>query len=208
MVLKLVVCAQTLLTLAGMVDLFNVSEDLQTEIVASDVRIALKLLPSVISTPVDEDGVATTFHASFPDFLFDKRRCGSVNYIPFRRSHQDLARLCLFLMDKSLTTDNISGSGRWQTVDAIVKQNKIGSCISSALAYACMYWGSHIEANDEISSLCTELEHFLRHQVLRWFEVLSLLRRLDIAVEVLQRMKECKHVSILVCSWDSYLLID
>jgi len=197
MVLKLVVCAQTPLTLAGIVDLLNVSEVLQTEMVASDVRIALELLPSVISTPMDEDGVATTFHASFPDFLFDERRCGS-HYIPFRQSHQDLARLCLHFMDKSLTTDNISGSGRWQSVDAIVKQKKIGSCISSALAYACMFWGAHIETNDEISSLCTELENFLQHQVLRWLEVLSLLRRLDIAVEVLQRMKECKHVSILV----------
>jgi len=207
MALKLVVCAQTPLTLAGIVDLLNASEVLKIEIVASDVHTALELLPSVIATPTDEDGVATTFHASFPDFLFDKRRCGSVNYIPFRQSHQDLARLCLNFMDKSLTIDNISGSGRFQTVDAIVKQKKIGSCISSAVAYACMFWGSHIETKDEISSLCTELEHFLQHQVLRWFEVLSLLRRLDIAVEVLQRMKECEHVSTFLCSWDSYLPI-
>jgi len=198
MVLKLVVCAQTPLTLAGIVDLLNVSEYIKIEIVTSDVCIALELLPSVISTPVDEVGVATPFHASFPDFLFDECRCGSVNYIPFRQSHQELGRLCLQFIDKSLTMDDISGSGRWQTVDAIVKQKEVGSCISSALAYACMFWGSHIETNDEISSLCKELEHFLQHRVLRWLEVLSLLRRLDIAVEVLQRMKDCKHVSSVV----------
>jgi hypothetical protein len=51
MVLKLVVCAQTPLTLAGIVDLLNASEDLEIEILVSDVRTALELLPSVISTP-------------------------------------------------------------------------------------------------------------------------------------------------------------
>jgi len=198
MVVKLVVCAQTPFTLAGIADLLNASEGLKIEILVSDVRTALELLPSVISTPMDEDGVATTFHASFPDFLFDERRCGSDNHIPFRQSHQDLARLCLHFMDKSLTIDNITGSDRWQTIDAIVKQKKIGSCISSALAYTCMFWASHIETNDEIESLSTELGHFLTHGVLRWLEVLSLLRRLDIGVEVLRRMKECKHVSSLV----------
>jgi len=198
MVVKLVVCAQTPLTLAGIVDLLNASDDLKIEILVSDVRTALELLPSVISTPMDEDGVATTFHASFPDFLFDERRCGSDNHIPLRQSHQDLARLCLHFMDKTLTIDNITGSDRWQTVDGIVKEKKIGGCISIALAYACMFWASHIGTNEDIESLSTELEHFLTHQVLRWLEVLSLLRRLDVGVEVLGRMKECKNVSSLV----------
>jgi hypothetical protein len=98
-------------------------------------------------------------------------------------------------MNKSLVVDNISGSDRWQTVEDIVEQKKVGSCISSALAYACMYWASHI---DGIESLSTELGHFLTHRVLRWLEVLSLLRRLDIGVEVLQRMKECNDVSSFV----------
>jgi len=56
-------------------------------------------------------------------------------------------------------------------------------------------FGRHIDTNNEIESLSTELERFLSHRVLRWLEVLSLLRRLDIGAEILQRMKECKHVS-------------
>jgi hypothetical protein len=124
MVLKLIVCAQTPLTIAGIVDLLNASDGLEIEILASDVRTALGLLPSVISIPMDDGGVATTFHASFPDFLFDNRRCGPTNHIPFRQSHQDIARLCLHFMDKSLTIDNITGSGRWQTVDAITNRTR------------------------------------------------------------------------------------
>jgi hypothetical protein len=180
------------------------SGEFKIEILTSDVRTALELFPSVISTPMDDDGVATTFHASFLDFLFDSRRCGPINHIPFRQSHQDLARLCLLFMDKCLTVDNISASDRWQTVDDIIKQKKVESCISSALTYACMFWASHIETDDEIESLSRELDGFLTHQVLRWLEVLSLLRRLDIGVKVFQRMKECKHVSSLELLLDSY----
>jgi hypothetical protein len=197
MVLKLIICAQTPLTITGIVDLLNASDVLEIEILPGDVRTALGLLPSVISIPKDDGDVATTFHASFPDFLFDDRRCGPTNHIPFRQSYQDIARLCLHFMDKSLIIDNITGSGRWQTVDAITRQNKIETWISSALAYACIFWASHIDTNEEIHSLSTELEHFLTHQVLRWLEALSLLRRLDVGFEVLQRMKEFKHVSSL-----------
>jgi hypothetical protein len=202
-VLKLIVCAQSPLTLTGIADLLNASGEFEIEIFTSDVRTALELLPSVISTPMD-DGVATTFHASFPDFLFDNRRCGPINHIPFRQAHQDLARWCLHFMDKSLTVDNISGSDRWQSVDAIIKQKKIENWISHALAYACMFWASHIATNDGIESLSMELDRFLTHHMLRWLEVLSLLRRLDIGVEVLQRMKECEHVRSLEQPWDSY----
>ena len=208
-VLKLIVCAQTPLTLVGIADLLIASGEFDIEIPISRVRTALKLLHSVISIPMDGDGVATTFHSSFPEFLFDSRRCGPINHIPFRQSHQDLARLCLHFMNKSLTADNISGSDRWQTVDAIVEQKKIESWISSALAYACIYWASHIDTGsvDEVESLSTELEHFLSYQVLRWLEVLGLLRRLDIGVDVLQRMKECEHVSPFEQLWDSNLPI-
>ena len=208
-VLKMIVCAQTPLTLVGIAELLIASGEFEIDIPISRVRTALKLLHSVISTPMDGDGVAATFHASFPDFLFDSRRCGSINHIPFRQSHQDLACSCLHFMDKSLTVDNISGSDRWQTADAIVEEKKIESWISSTLAYACMYWASHIDTGsvDEVESLSTELERFLSHHVLRWLEVLSLLRRLDIGVEVLQRMKECEHVSLFEHLWDPNLPI-
>jgi len=210
MVLKLIVCAQTPLTFVGIADLLIASGEFEFEIPISRVRTALKLLHSVVSSPMDGDGVATTFHASFSDFLFDSRRCGTINHIPFRQSHQDLARMCLYFMDKSLTVDNISESDRWQTVDAIIEQKKIESRISSALTYACMFWASHIDTGsfDEIRGLSKELDRFLSHQVLRWLEVLSLLRRLDTGLEVLQRMKECEHVSSFERLWDSYLPID
>jgi len=91
MVLKLAVwCTNASHLLESTVDLLNAPEDLKTEIWVNDVRSVLELLPSVISTPRDEGGVATTFHASF---LFDERRCGSVNYIPFQQSHRDSAGL-------------------------------------------------------------------------------------------------------------------
>jgi len=195
-VLKLIVCAQIPHTLAGIADLLNATGEFKTKLTISRVRTSLKLLQSVISTPMNGDGVATTFHASFPEFLFDSHRSGPINQFPFRHCHQDLARLCLHFMNISLTADDISGSGRWQTV----KQKNIESYISSALAYACKCWASHIRMNDEIpelESLAMEVEHFLTHQVLRWLEVLSLLRQLDVGVDALQRMRECKHVSCL-----------
>jgi len=57
MVLKLIVCAQTPLTLAGIANLVRALGEFKHEIQTSCVRSALKLLHSVISIPMDGDGV-------------------------------------------------------------------------------------------------------------------------------------------------------
>jgi hypothetical protein len=195
MVLKLIVCAQTPLTLAGIADLLNASEEFEDETSVS-VSTTLKLLHSVVSAPMDDDGVVTTFHVSFQDFLFDNHRSGPTIHIPRRQSHRDFGRTCLYLMDKSLTVDNISESDQWKNVDDITEEKKVERYIPHILAYVCMFWGSHIEM-DEIENLSTELDRFLSSHVLRWLEALSLLRRLDIGVEILRKMKSCKHVRSL-----------
>jgi hypothetical protein len=52
MVLKLVICAQTPLTIDGIVEFLNALPDVKMELLVNDIRCALELLPSVISTPV------------------------------------------------------------------------------------------------------------------------------------------------------------
>jgi len=135
-----------------------------------------------------DNGVAATFHASF--------YVAVVLSIIF---HQDLARLCLHFMKKSL--DNINGSDRHHTFGTIANRKKIGCCMSSAIACACIFWASQIETNDGIDGIRGFLDPSSAPLVL-------MLRWLDIKVEVLQKMKECKHVSCLVWFWDSYLPID
>jgi len=186
--LKLIVCAQTPLTLAGIADLLETS--------TRRIRIALRSLHSVISTPTDDNGAATTFHASFPDFLFDHCRSHSIIHIPFRQSHEDVAGLCLHLIHNSFSKNNIKWSDRWESVDDIPEE-KIESWFSGALGYACKFWASHVDISDGIEKFFTELDRFLTCHVLRWFEALCLLRRLDIGVEALRRLKECTHVSLL-----------
>jgi len=188
MVLKLIVCAQTPLTLAGIADLLETS--------TRHIRIALRSLHSVISTPTDDSVAATTFHASFPDFLFDHCRSHSIIHIPFRQSHEDVAGLCLHLIHNSFSKINIKWTDRWQSVDDIPEE-KIESWFSGALAYACKFWASHVDISDGIEKFSTQLDRFLTCHVLRWFEALCLLRRLDIGVEALRRLKECTHVSLL-----------
>jgi len=195
-VLKLIVCAQTPLNLAGIADLLETS--------IRRIRIALRSLHSVVSSPTDDNGAATTFHASFPDFLFDHCRSHSIIHIPFRQSHEDVAGLCLHLIHNSFSKNNIKWSDRWQSVDDIPEE-KIESWFSGALGYACKFWASHVDISDGIEKFSTKLDRFLTCHVLRWFEALGLLRRLDIGVEALRRLKECKNVSLLTQLWDFML---
>jgi hypothetical protein len=174
------------MTPSGIADLLKASgKPIQ---VTYTIQSTLKSLHSVISSS-DANTVITIFHASFPDFLVDTTRCNAIPVISITESHLNLARWCLQLMNQCLI-QNIMKSDRRQAGGSVMTDKN-----ANGLIYACTFWGSHIEGDDSVLSLTKELEMFLDHHILQWLEVLSLLGRLEMSIEVLQRLMDYQSVS-------------
>jgi hypothetical protein len=119
-------------------------------------------------------GMVSTFHASFPDFMFSKDRasrffCDQVIH------DRNLARSCFDLMQKQLRF-NICSIETSHCLDKDIPdlKDRLEECVSSELFYACRYWADHLQTtsvSDETTSL---LRRFLYEHLLFWIEVVSL----------------------------------
>ncbi|KAK7461664.1 hypothetical protein VKT23_008091 [Stygiomarasmius scandens] len=104
------------------------------------VRKTLSSLQSVTSVPDDNLLPVKIFHASFPDFLFDRTRSGPEHHLDAGEAHQFLAEKCLELLSGWLTKDNICGL---KDKSKKVSEADIKTHIPEALEYACTNWISH-----------------------------------------------------------------
>jgi hypothetical protein len=155
------------------------------------IKSALASLHAVISVPQSLGYPVSTFHASFPDCLADPTR-SLQHFLPPSKSHQLVAKSCLSLMNSSLKENICNLKGR-PANDSIATET-IETRITEGLAYACMYWASHlssardedIQGADDVHKL---LDEFLREHVLHWIECLSLLGRLDAATDSLRMVE-------------------
>ncbi|KAB5588960.1 hypothetical protein CTheo_7594 [Ceratobasidium theobromae] len=178
-VLQTVVCAQepvdvgTLAALAGLNDVERVDS-------------ALQLLRSVLHVS-GSNGLVSTLHASFPDFLFDQGRSGL--FFCDRETHnQMLARQCFVIMRDQLRF-NICNLESSFVADKDVDdlQDRIVRDISLPLFYACRYWADHLCSCRSSEGLTSLLEEFLRIRLLFWMEVLNLKGVMGIGVEMLPK---------------------
>ena len=118
--------------------------------------------------PSGEDGVVSTFHASFVDFLTMSGRAPENIAITLSTAHHDLANGCLKIMNSSLHF-NIANC---QT-SYLPNSEQTLATIPAALKYASLHWANHMDATDDITSLLPRLENFLFEKFLFWLEVLS-----------------------------------
>jgi hypothetical protein len=155
------------------------------------IKSSLTSLHSVISVPQSLDDPIPTFHASFPDCLTEPTR-SQQHFLPLSKSHQMLAKGCLSLMNSSLK-ENICQLQDRPANDAIAKDT-ISTHVSEGLSYACIFWASHLTAARKEDVRTTDdmhklLNEFLRNHVLHWMECLSLLGRLNVAIESLRTLE-------------------
>ena len=173
------------LTIGGLAALLHLSN--------RKVESALKSLHSVVSLPSTQDGHISTFHASFPDFLKDSTRSGSEYYLNPLEYHLTLVAHSLKLMNELLHENICDLDGR--PANDAVSHTQIAAHIPDSLAYACIYWLSHLEASGDTRHFESELEQMFNKHLLHWLECLSLLHRLDVAVDSLQQLMQYVSVS-------------
>ncbi|KAB5589667.1 Vegetative incompatibility protein HET-E-1 [Ceratobasidium theobromae] len=135
---------------------------------------------------VSENGsIVTTFHPSFPDFMFDQAR--QSRFSCDRPKHKEfLARRCFELMNEQLRF-NICNLESSFVRDKDVKDldERVKQFISPTLSYACRYWSEHLRQVTVPEELFPYINEFLSERLLFWMEVMNLKGWMKIAIKML-----------------------
>ncbi|KAJ7832893.1 hypothetical protein B0H14DRAFT_1171953 [Mycena olivaceomarginata] len=142
---------------------------------------------SVIDVPNSTDCPVVIFHASFPDYMTDSRRSES-NTLDTDTHHAVLAFQCIECMN-SLLHENMCRIARTDLTDSIA-ENVLSHWIPAHLRYASIYWGTHLalmSSGPSISTLKSEFEAFTKTHILHWLECMSLIGKMHLASDSIQK---------------------
>ncbi|KAH7316390.1 hypothetical protein B0J17DRAFT_349568 [Rhizoctonia solani] len=153
------------------------------------VVLAMQPLRSVLNQS-QRNGLVSTLHASFPDFIFSNERSG-VYFCDAGKHSQTLAQRCFLVMKEQLQF-NICGLEASYFPDERVSsmEERIKANISPVLAYVCRYWAIHLASAANLDLLLTMLGEFLCDRLLFWMEVLNLRRELSTGVHGLLKAQQ------------------
>ncbi|CAE6380630.1 unnamed protein product [Rhizoctonia solani] len=166
-VLDTVICAQEPMSteaLAGLLELRS----------AEHAKTLLRPLLSVVNV-TEDTGVATTLHASFPDFMLSADRSAGF-YCAAIQHHTTLTLACLKRIRSNPVQFNIceieSSYLRNPEIEAL--DERVKRTIPPALSYACCHWYDHLEIADYSTDLREQVFDFLSARLLLWLEVMLL----------------------------------
>ena len=168
----------------------------------SDVSTSLSPIKSLILVPTNEKAGVAPFHASFPNFITDSRRCSpdicpSFSALVALEAHEMLAIKCLEHMNNFLKYNlcNIPEELIVLHQERTNSLENIGK-ISEALKYSCLYWASHLsELQTPSSDLILFLHFFLQNHLLHWMECLSIAGELQAGLKSLRSASNVLSVS-------------
>lgn len=192
LVLDTAVCAREPMSVTTMTKLLELDDE-------QDVTFALQHLRSVLHVSQDTH-LVSTLHASFPDFVLDRKRskdlrCDSVGH------NKLLALRCFGSMKRSLRF-NICGLESSFILDENISDlaERINNTISPALFYACRYWGAHLVSAETPDEVCVALEDFLSWRLLFWMEVINLRNCIGMGAQMMTDVHAWLQVRVLITS--------
>ncbi|KAL5640024.1 hypothetical protein ACGC1H_007357 [Rhizoctonia solani] len=182
-ILETVVCAKEPMSIETLAELLGY--------VNEEVSYWLSCLHSVLHVP-EGGGLISTLHASFPEYLLNPSRAGQMYCCNESQRNGKLTRNCFDIMKLKLRF-NICNLGSSFIADSDVPdlQVHVKHSISSALSYACRFWGDHLRvvhlpiSNDFHDMLCD----FLSVRFLFWVEVMNLSKYIGVAITTLHRTR-------------------
>ncbi|KAG8711070.1 hypothetical protein FRC09_020784 [Ceratobasidium sp. 395] len=182
LVLDTIICTQEPLTVGSMARFLGLEED--------SIRDALSPLRSVVN--LQHDGVISTLHKSFPDYLVDAERSGDL-YCDTAKHHALLAQRCFELLQHSKISFNICGLESSYMFDHDITDlaKSLEQNIPKELLYPSKYWGAHFWLSGGPRHLSEGLYSFLSTQLLLWMEIMNLTSKLrSSGLPMLYRMKK------------------
>ena len=185
--LQTAICAKEPMSAQTVASILGLTED--------EVRIALQPLRSVLHVQEGGLGLVSSFHASFPDYMFDQVRSGK--FFCDKKVHNEvLANGCLDVMKGKLRFNicKLESSFVFDK-DIIDLEERIEKSISTELSYSCRYWGVHVREGDFSDAVHERLVDLLTHRLLFWMEVLNLQRHMSMGTEMLRHLQNWLNVS-------------
>ncbi|EMD37025.1 hypothetical protein CERSUDRAFT_124016 [Gelatoporia subvermispora B] len=154
------------------------------------IKKILDELHAVIHIPLrDDNGVVSTFHTSFGDFMTTKARSGNY-FIDPQSGHHDLTASCFEVMNRELRF-NISqmSTSYWST------PYHAATTLAAHLLYACRYWPHHLcsasqpqrVADDKTEALVKCIEGWIYRKFLFWVEIFGLIRDAQLASSLIMK---------------------
>ncbi len=128
---------------------------------------------SLVIYPNEPSGSIQFYHPSLPDFFLDKNRCTNADLHIDAPTHEKYLASRCFLFIRGVTT---------------VARSK--GTVSAQLAYSCTYWASHLSRapiGDE--ELVKFVDSFARIDFLRWLEIMSVEKLVQIAIAAVRSAK-------------------
>lgn len=161
-------------------------------------RAALRPLRSVLH--LSSSNLVSTFHTSFPDYIFDRERSGEYNCDKPIFS-QSLTRRCYNTMTTQLRFNICHLESSFVLDERVQDLNeRIAKNISASLAYACRYWADHLKSAKVSEELCAATKEFLSLRLLFWMEVMNLKHWMSDGVKALSAALKRLTVSVPIGS--------
>src|SRR6266550_9378058 len=125
-------------------------------------------------------------HASFFEFLTDQNRSTKTYYVDPSQQNRSITLSCLRVMKSGLRF-NIAGLETSHCRNANVPDlaAHINKTILPHLSYGCRFWADHLGATAYDIDILNEVKDFLHHRLLYWLEVLSLIKKVNMASRML-----------------------
>lgn len=186
-ILDTVICAQEPMNVAQLAGLLSLKSGKQ-------VDALLRPLSSVLNI-TQTNGLVTTLHASFPDFMLTRDR-SCAYYCEVAENHERIARACFRVIDGNVPQFNLCGFKSSYTSDKQFDglQERVDQVVSPELFYACRYWITHLELGNQ-HDLGESLHAFLSLRLLLWMEVLNIKSSIYMGPKIIQRAENWSRVS-------------
>ena len=148
------------------------------EILIEHIQDALSSFHSLIYIPSEDcNMLISIFHAFFSDFI-SNQSSSSNHYLDPCASHKSLGLQCLSLIDREWSNQ--------ANVSYLAERRCEG--ISAHLVYAYCSWAFHFTDAD-YSNGFDPLKDFFERHLLRWMNCLSILEKLEIAMDSLLKLR-------------------
>lgn len=181
LVLHSVVCARQPLTVDALAGLLNIS--------TGEVAVALEPLWSVLHISESKaDQRVSTLHASFPDFMLDRKR--SKQFACNAQIHNStLAELCFKRIRQNPSQFNICGLQSSYIFDKDIPdiRDRVRGSVPLDLLYACKYWAVHLSLGGISDELAKSLHDFLSTRLLLWMEILNLAKHIHFGTGLIRK---------------------
>jgi hypothetical protein len=149
------------------------------------VELIIRPLGSLLTGIADEYSPVRPLHTSFRDFLTDKSR-GGIFYLNISLYHRQFALSCFRVMKEELRFNICEMKTSYRRNDELRKHHALNEgAITAHLSYASRFGTDHLVATQFDETIVGEVREFLHTRLLFWLEVLSLVKRLEVALEAL-----------------------